>query len=44
MSPIKLQTMERNVDIVRFNYDGDVLFSGSAEKESGINVFDPYTG
>ena len=30
MYPIKLQTSERNVNIVRFNYDGDLLFSGSA--------------
>jgi hypothetical protein len=28
MYPIKIKAHERNVNIVRFNYDGDLFFSG----------------
>lgn len=32
MYPIKLHASERNINTARFNYDGDLLFCGSAEK------------
>lgn len=37
MYPIKIKAHERNVNIVRFNYDGDLFFSGEADRL--INVF-----
>ena len=42
MYPIKIKAHERNVNIVRFNYDGDLFFSGEADRV--INVFESYTG
>lgn len=39
---MKLKVHERNINIVRFNYDGDLLFSGDADRL--INVFEAYTG
>lgn len=42
MYPIKLKAHERNVNIVRFNYDGDLIFSGDADRL--INVFEAFTG
>ena len=42
MRPIILKGHERPVTIVRFNYDGDLLFSGSAETK--INLWEAYTG
>lgn len=42
MRPIILKGHERPVTIVRFNYDGDLFFSGSAENK--INLWEAYTG
>ena len=42
MQPYVLKGHDRPVTIVRFNYDGDIFFSGSAE--SKINLWDSYTG
>jgi len=42
MYPIKIKAHERNINIVRFNYDGDLFFSGEADRL--INVFEAYTG
>ena len=42
MRPIVLKGHERPVTIVRFNYDGDLFFSGSAETK--INLWEAYTG
>lgn len=37
MYPIKIKTHDRNVNIIRFNYDGDLIFSGGADRL--INVY-----
>ena len=42
MRPLVLKGHERPITIVRFNYDGDLFFSGSAESE--INLWEAYTG
>jgi translation initiation factor 3 subunit I len=42
MRPLILKGHERPVTIVRFNYDGDLFFSGSAENK--INLWEAYTG
>jgi WD40 repeat protein len=42
MYPIKIKAHDRNINIVRFNYDGDLFFSGEADRL--INVFEAYTG
>jgi hypothetical protein len=42
MYPIKIKAHETNINIVRFNYDGDLFFSG--ERDRLINVFEAYTG
>lgn len=42
MHPFVLKGHERPVTIVRFNYDGDLFFSGSAENK--INLWESYTG
>lgn len=42
MRPIILKGHERPVTIVRFNYDGDLFFSGSAETK--INLWEAFTG
>ena len=42
MRPLVLKGHERPITIVRFNYDGDLFFSGSAE--SKINLWEAYTG
>jgi translation initiation factor 3 subunit I len=42
MRPLVLKGHERPVTIVRFNYDGDLFFSGSAENK--INLWEAYTG
>lgn len=42
MKPIVLKGHERPITIVRFNYDGDLFFSGSAETK--INLWESYTG
>lgn len=46
MYPIKLKAHERNVNIVRLNYDGDLVFSGGpGDKENpSINVFETFYG
>jgi hypothetical protein len=28
MYPIKIKAHERNINVVRFNYDGDLFFTG----------------
>lgn len=42
MFPIKIKAHDRNVNIIRFNYDGDLIFSGAADRL--INVFEAFTG
>ena len=42
MYPIKLKAHERNINALRFNFDGDLIFSGDADRL--INVFEAYTG
>jgi translation initiation factor 3 subunit I len=42
MHPFILKGHERPVTIVRLNYDGDIFFSGSAERK--INLWESYTG
>ena len=42
MKPFVLKGHERPVNIIRFNYDGDLFFSGSAE--SKINLWESFTG
>jgi len=42
MRPFILKAHERPVTIVRFNYDGDLFFSGSAENK--INLWEAFTG
>ena len=37
MYPLKLKAHERNINSVKFNYDGDLIFSGDAARV--INVF-----
>jgi hypothetical protein len=37
MKPFVLKGHERPVNVVKFNYDGDLFFSGSAE--SKINLW-----
>lgn len=46
MYPIKLKAHERNVNIVRINYDGDLIFSGGPgdKQNPSINVFDSFEG
>jgi len=41
MHPFILKGHERPVTIVRLNYDGDIFFSGSAERK--INLWESYT-
>lgn len=42
MRPFALRGHERPINIVKFNYDGDLLFSGSADNK--INMWESYTG
>ena len=42
MKPFVLKGHERPVNIIKFNYDGDLFFSGSAE--SKINLWESFTG
>lgn len=42
MRPIRLQGHTKPLKEVKFNYDGDLLFTGSAENT--INVWESYTG
>ena len=42
MRPIRLQGHTKPLKEVKFNYDGDLLFTGSAENI--INVWEAYTG
>ena len=42
MRPLVLKGHERPITIVRFNYDGDLFFSGSAETK--INLWEAFTG
>ncbi len=42
MFTIKIKAHDRNVNIIRFNYDGDLIFSGAADRL--INVFEAFTG
>ena len=46
MYPIKLKVHDRNVNIVRINYDGDLIFSGGPgdPQNPSINVFESFTG
>ncbi len=42
MKPISLRGHERPVNVVKINFDGDLLFSGSTDKR--VNLWDAYTG
>ena len=42
MRPLVLKGHESPVNIVRFNYEGDLFFSGSAETK--INLWESFTG
>lgn len=42
MKPISLRGHERPVNVVKINFDGDLLFSGSTDKK--VNLWDSYTG
>lgn len=42
MKPFVLKGHERPINVVKFNYDGDLFFSGSAEAK--INLWEAYTG
>jgi translation initiation factor 3 subunit I len=42
MRPIKLQVHEKPINVVKLNYDGDLLFSGSSDKK--VNIFYALTG
>ncbi len=42
MKPILLRGHERPVNIVKLNYDGDLLFTGSSD--SKVNVWSSSTG
>lgn len=46
MYPIKIKAHDRNVNIVRLNYDGDLIFSGGPgdKQNPSINVFEAFTG
>jgi WD40 repeat protein len=38
----KLQAHEKPITTLKFNYDGDLAFTGSSDKK--INVWDSYSG
>lgn len=42
MRPFTLRGHEKPLKEVKFNYDGDLLFTGAAENR--INVWESYTG
>ena len=46
MHPIKIKVHERNVNIIRLNYDGDLIFSGGPgdQQNPSINVMKSFTG
>ena len=42
MKPISLRGHEKPVTALKFNFDGDLLFSGAGEKR--VNLWNSYTG
>ncbi len=42
MKPFVLKGHERPINVVKFNYDGDLFFSACAEGK--INLWEAYTG
>ena len=42
MKPISLRGHEKPISVVKLNFDGDLLFTGSTDKR--VNVWDAYTG
>lgn len=42
MRPFVLRGHERPINVVKFNYDGDLFFSASADNK--VNMWESYTG
>jgi translation initiation factor 3 subunit I len=42
MKPISLRGHEKPIQVIKFNFDGDLFFSGAAERK--INLWTAYTG
>lgn len=42
MKPISLRGHEKPINVVKLNFDGDLLFTGSADKK--VNLWDAFSG